>query len=200
MDIPHLIVRVFMKCLHDAKQARKENKKPFMDTYQFIIGFHTPYALCTFAIAMIFSTIVPYVPVFAGVFFMFKYFVDKYNLSFEYNTDFNGVCIIKGRVVPLMLFNIILYQLINVGFFASKVESNNKAFLYIGLAWVVFEILVIFFIWAIGKRMRYLRHKNMRDEQEAHERKESEEKRSKLTARMVEGTIVQNALEMGGLS
>ena len=48
--------------------------------------------------------------------------------------------------------------------------------------------------------MRYLRHKNMRDEQEASELKESEEKRSKLTARMVEGTIVQNALEMGGLS
>jgi len=55
-------------------------------------------------------------------FFLFKYFVDKYNLSFVYNTEFLGVGIIKRRVVPLSIFNIIVYQLINVGFFASKAQ------------------------------------------------------------------------------
>ena len=62
-----------------------------------------------FAIAMVFSTIVPYVPIFAMCFFFFKYYVDKYNLSFVYHPEFYGVGIIKRRVVPLTTFNIIVY-------------------------------------------------------------------------------------------
>ena len=67
------------------------------------------YGLSTFAIAMIFSVLVPYVTIFAIVFFMFKYYVDKYNLSFNYNTEFRSVGIIKRRVVPLSIINIIIY-------------------------------------------------------------------------------------------
>ena len=122
LDIPHTIVRGISRCCHNAKQARKENKKPFVDTYAFDLGYHMSYGLTTYAIAMVFSTLVPYVPIFAMTFFLFKYFVDKYNLSFVYNTEFLGVGIIKRRVVPLSIFNIIVYQLINVGFFASKAQ------------------------------------------------------------------------------
>lgn len=78
------------------------------------------YGLTTFAIALVFSIIVPYVGVFAFVFFCMKYYVDKYNLSFVYNQEFHGVGKIKKKVVPLSIFNVIIYQVINVGFFASK--------------------------------------------------------------------------------
>ena len=115
-----MLVRAIAKFVHDARQARKENKRPFIDTYAFDLGYHMSYGLTTFAVAMVFSTLVPYVPMFAMVFFTFKYYVDKYNLSFNYNTEFHGVGIIKRRVVPLSIFNLIVYQLINVGFFASK--------------------------------------------------------------------------------
>ena len=96
-----------------------------MDTYAFDLGYHMSYGLTTFAIAMVFSTLVPYVPVFAMAFFFFKYVVDKYNLTFVYQAEFLGVGIIKQRVVPLSIFNIIVYQLINVGFFASKAQANG---------------------------------------------------------------------------
>ena len=122
LDIPHTIVKSIKKCFHDAKQARKERPKKFVDTYAFDLGYHMSYGLTTFAIAMVFSTIVPYVPIFAMIFFTFKYYVDKYNLSFVYNAEFQGVGIIKRRVVPLTVLNIIIYQLINVGFFASKAK------------------------------------------------------------------------------
>ena len=56
--------------------------------YAFDLGYHMSYGLTTFAIAMVFSTLVPYVPIFAMIFFTFKYYVDKYNLSFVYIAEF----------------------------------------------------------------------------------------------------------------
>ena len=80
-----------------------------MDTYAYDLGYHMSYGLTTFAIALVFSVLCPYVPLFAMTFFLFKYYVDKYNLSFNYNSEFRSVGIIKRRVVPLSIFNIIVY-------------------------------------------------------------------------------------------
>lgn len=92
------------------------------------------YGLTTFAIAMMFSTLVPYVPMVAVSFFMFKYYVDKYNLSFVYNSEFRGTGIIKKRVLPMTIFNVILCQIVNVGFFASK---QGQKFLWIGVSVII---------------------------------------------------------------
>ena len=113
--------------------------------------------------AMVFSTLVPYVPVFAGFFFAGKYFVDKYNLSFVYNCEWQGMGVIKRRVVPLTTFNIILYQIVNVGFFASKAEAKNLNFLYTGVALVAVEIIgLTIFHWS-DKSKRRRQHKEMRE-------------------------------------
>ena len=109
LDIPHIIYRWFSKCCHKAKQARREHKKPFVDDYTFDLGYHTAYSLTTLAMALVFSIIVPYVPVFAMIFFMFKYYVDKYNLSFNYNTEFRSIGIIKRGVIPRIIFNVIVF-------------------------------------------------------------------------------------------
>lgn len=159
LDIPHMVVRAICKKCHNAKQYRKENKKPFIDTYAFDLGYHMSYGLTTFAIAMLFSTLVPYVPVFAMLFFLFKYYVDKYNLCFVYNTEFHGGGMIKRRVVPLSIFNVILYQLINVGFFASKAKENGTNFLYIGLVFVALECVVVCCFHFSSKRTRYTKHR-----------------------------------------
>ena len=141
LDIPHQIAKGIAQITHNARQANKEVKKEFIDTYAFDLGYHMSYGLTTFAIALCFSTLVPYVPLFATLFFMFKYYVDKYNLSFVYNTEFRGFGFIKRRVIPFSIFNIVLYQLINVGFFSSKVE--NRQFLIIGLIVVAVELVTI---------------------------------------------------------
>lgn len=116
-----------------------------------------------FAIALVFSVLVPYVPVFAMIFFMFKYYVDKYNLSFVYNTEFQGMGVIKRRVVPLAIFNVIVYQMINVGFFASKAEKKGKNYLYAGIFIVIIELIGIATFYFTAKRYRYQSHKKMRD-------------------------------------
>lgn len=163
LDLPHQTVKLFSWCYHKFKESRKEKKRPFIDTYAFDLGYHMAYSLTMFAIALVFSILVPYVPVFAMIFFMFKYYVDKYNLSFVYNTEFQGMGIIKSRVVPLAIFNVIVYQMINVGFFASKADKNGTKYLYAGIFIVIIELIAIATFYFTNKRYRYQKHKQMRD-------------------------------------
>jgi len=111
---------------------------------------------------MVFSTLVPYLPFIGVFFFYFKYYVDKYNMSFVYNSEFRGVGIIKKRVVPYTILNIVIYQIINIGFFASKVPEYTKTFLITGLVLVGVEIVTIVVITLILQQNRVIKHLKMR--------------------------------------
>ena len=93
-DLPHLIVSSIKRCVHNSKQkeelAADPNyvEKPFIDTYAFELGYHMSYGLVVSAIGILFSIIVPYIAMLCVAFFLFKYYVDKYNLSFVYNSEF----------------------------------------------------------------------------------------------------------------
>ena len=141
---------------------------------------------------MVFSVLVPYVAIFAMFFFAFKYFVDKYNISFVYNVEFQGIAVIKKRVVPLMTFNIIVYQVINVGFFVAKTETKGTTYLLLGIAIVIVELLSVIGFYLYNKRQRYAKHKKMRDKQRELREYTDELNFSKnwITSSMVEGTIV----------
>ena len=79
-------------------------QKQYVDVQAYDLGYHMSYSLTAFYIAITFSVMVPYVPLIATVFFLFKYYVDKYNLSFVYNCEFRGTGSIKNRVVMFTLF------------------------------------------------------------------------------------------------
>lgn len=64
-----------------------------------------------------FAILVPYVAFFAGVFFSFKYNVDKYNLAFVYNNEFRGNGQIFNQVMPLSILNILIFQIILIGYY-----------------------------------------------------------------------------------
>ena len=138
--------------IHNIEQANKTDKHEFVDTYAYDLGYHMSYGLTTFAIALMFSTLVPYVPLFAIIFFMFKYYVDKYNLSFVYNSEFRGTGVIRKKVIPLSIFNIILVQIVNVGFFAGK---QGQGFLWFGVVVIVLEIIIINIYYWGSKRANY---------------------------------------------
>jgi len=93
-------------------------KRPFVDRYAYDLGYHMSYGNTTFSIAILYSTMAPLVPALAILFFMFKYYVDKYNLSFVYNSEFQGTGHIKRQVIPFTIFSIYNFQFINIGFFA----------------------------------------------------------------------------------
>lgn len=147
LDIPHQIVKCISKAKHNFNQRNKPVKKPFFDTYAYDLGYHSAYGLTAFAIMLLFSTIVPYLPMIAGVFFIFKYCVDKYNLSFVYNSEFRGLGLIFRRVVPLSIYTIFMFQLINIGFFSLKTPSKNKKFyVEFGFAFMFIELILVLLV------------------------------------------------------
>ena len=150
LDLPHQTVKFISESYHNFQQRNKLNKKPFVDTYAYDLGYHSSYSLTTFAIMLLFSTIVPYLAMSGGIFFTFKYCVDKYNLSFVYNSEFRGLGKIYERVVPKAVFTIFLFQLINVGFFTTKTPSEHKGTYF--WSGVIFIALELFFVgWHIRK-------------------------------------------------
>jgi hypothetical protein len=179
LDIPHQVAKGISYCVHKARYRNKTNK-PFIDTYAYDLGYHMSYGLTVFQISMVFSTLVPYVPAFACIFFFFKYYVDKYNLSFVYNTEFRGVGIIRKRVVPFSVFNIVVYQLMNVAYFSIKVIEYNITFLVIGSIIIVAEVTGIAFFSIYTGRKRYTKHRNLRENQRRLEQQAEEARQARV--------------------
>ena len=134
LDIPHYFIRSIKKCIHNRKSRNRILKKPFVDDYAFDLGYHHSYSLVIFTIGLIFCPIVPLITVFSTLFFMFKYYVDKYNLTFVYNKEFEGGGIIKKNVLPYLLFAIYVFQILNLGLFILKF---GKVYLYAGFALIL---------------------------------------------------------------
>lgn len=109
LDLPHLIVKSLAKCKHNLQQKDRLKPKPFVDKYAFDLGYHSAYTLATMLIMLQFAILVPYVAIFAGVFFSFKYNVDKYNLTFVYNNEFRGRGEIYKLVMPLTILNVVIF-------------------------------------------------------------------------------------------
>lgn len=124
--------------------AKRVIKKEFVDDYSFDLGYHHSYSIVIFTMGMIFSTVEPLISVFGLCFFYVKYYVDKYNLSFVYNREFEGGGIIKSKVIPFIIFGIILFQLMNIGFYSAKF---GKPYLVGGLSLIAIEVMLI----CIGK-------------------------------------------------
>ena len=55
-----------------------------MDEYEFELGYNQSYTLVIFLNCLLFSNIVPIIPLFASFYFFIKYHVDKNNLVFVY--------------------------------------------------------------------------------------------------------------------
>ena len=144
LDLPHFFYTYFDKKLHNLQQRSKRAKKPYVDTYAFDLGYHSAYSLTAFAIMLLFSTIVPYLAMAAGIFFVFKYNVDKYNIAFVYPSEYKGLGVIYKRLVPLSIFTIFMFQIINIGLFTAKTPvSRRQLYFWGGFGFVIFEFMVV---------------------------------------------------------
>lgn len=159
LDLPHWCVKTCAHYYHNFVNRNKKDPKPFVDTYAFDLGYHSAYSLSAFAIMLLFATIVPYMGMIAGIFFVFKYSVDKYNLSFVYTSEFRGLGIIYKKVVPLIIFTIFMFQIINIGLFTMKTPSEYKNwYFWGGITFVTVELLVVLIYRTVTAHWKYLEH------------------------------------------
>ena len=107
-------------------------KQPFIDEYEYDIGYNQSYSLVIFLICLLFCPIVPIISFFGCGYFYFKYIGDKYNLVFTYfnKHEFGGR--IRNSVKNFMLGNIFVYMFVMVSFFGYKFPE--MPFYWIGIA------------------------------------------------------------------
>lgn len=102
--------------------------------------------------ALIFSGTQPLITLFAALYFTLKYYIDKYNLTFVYNREFEGGGVIKKQVLPFLLFAIYIFELLNIGYFSIKDNSYFKG----GMIAVTIQSVVIIFanVWYNHKKKK----------------------------------------------
>jgi len=133
LDIPHHIVKFFKYLSHKNAQKKEVSKKPFVDDFAYDLGYYQSHAIVIFTMGLIFSGTNPPIGIFITLFFAIKYWIEKYNLTFVYNRDFEGGGVIKKQVLPFMVFAIYLFQLLNIGYFTTNGAMYYKG----GLIFVV---------------------------------------------------------------
>lgn len=68
---------------------------------------------------LIFTGAIPLISLFIALFFFFRYYIDKYNLIFVYNREFEGGgIIVKKQVLPLVTLSLYLFQILNFFYFS----------------------------------------------------------------------------------
>jgi hypothetical protein len=103
---------------YKSRQRKELEKKPFVDNFAYDLGFFQSHAIVIFALGLIFSGTNPLIGFFVTLFFTFKYWIEKYNLTFVYNREFEGGGAIKKQVLPFMVFSVYLFQTLNMGYFS----------------------------------------------------------------------------------
>ena len=89
-----------------------------------------------------FSGTTPLISVFCWLFFYLKYYIDKYNLTFVYNREFEGRGVIKKQVLPFMLLSIYIFQLLNMGYFTIFHHNYFKG----SLIYITFQSIGLIFL------------------------------------------------------
>lgn len=102
---------------------------------------------------LIFSGTMPVISLFATLFFSFRYYIEKYNLTFAYNKEFEGGGVIKKQVLPFMMLAIYMFEFLNLGYFTFKF---GDMFFKWGLAFIAGQTILIVFLNAIysGKKKK----------------------------------------------
>jgi len=98
---------------------KEVHKRPFVDNYPFDLGYYTSFSIVVFCTGLVFSGTVPIISYFMAIFFYVRYYIDKYNLIFVYNREFEGGgIIVKHLVIPLILLSLYLFQILNLAYFS----------------------------------------------------------------------------------
>lgn len=124
IDAPHRIMRFFKLWLHERNQKHLQNGSQYIDDYQFDLGYNQSYCLVIFLNCLLFSCVVPIIPLFACLYFLIKYQVDKYNLIFVYYKRYDSGGKMRETVNQYMVFNLYVYLIVMFSFFGLKFPDN----------------------------------------------------------------------------
>lgn len=153
LDVPHFIY-LGMKRMFLRTQEYQNNDVE--DDWYFDIGYHFAFSITIFTVIYLFSASVPLIPLFGFIFFAFKYFIDKYNFMFVYQTEFESRGNVGQAVIRYTTFSLILFQAIMCGLFTS---IFGRDFIVASIILLFGEILymIIFRVFSLSELREALR-------------------------------------------
>ena len=99
---------------------------------------------------LLFSVTMPIVAGLAALFFFFRFHIEKYNMIFVYQQDYESYGFINKTIIPYQLFSVILFQAMNFSFIDYLAASNNFNS-YAGF-FVVFQVIGVVILYFVIKR------------------------------------------------
>ena len=121
------------------------NVEPFRDEFEFELAYNQSYTCVIFLNCLLFSSIVPIIPMFACFYFYVKYLIDKYNLVFVYYKKFDSGGKIRNGVKKFLVYNLVFYLIVINSFFLFRFEYPE--FKWLGPLLVIGWILVLCYIF-----------------------------------------------------
>jgi hypothetical protein len=121
----------------------------------FDYGYHYSFSITVFILTLCFSSTIPLIAPFGSLFFIMKYYIDKYNLLFVYPAEFESHGNIFGLVVKFNLLGIFFFQFIISNLFIKIFHEKDYA-IYATLLYIVVSIFIYYammnvFITKIGE-------------------------------------------------
>ena len=89
---------------------------PLIDDFPFDIGYNKSFSCTIGLISLIFAVPMPIMSMFGALFFFFKYFIDKYNIIYVYQQDFESDCRMRNDLIVYLIWGVIIFQLLNFAF------------------------------------------------------------------------------------
>ena len=96
------------------------------------------------------------------MFFTIKYWIEKYNLTFVYNREFEGGGVIKKQVLPFMMFSVYLFQVLNMGYFSIYGDSFFKS----GVIFIVVQSLLLVVLYYLYNEKKEISRRELSDMEE----------------------------------
>lgn len=103
-----------------------------------------------FAMGLFFSGTSPIQAVFTCVYFTTYYWVEKYNLAFVYNKEYDGVGTMYKPVIPMMVIILYLFEFMLIGYFSLR----NKEYFLGGLIFIIVQTVIFFLLNTYAKKKR----------------------------------------------
>lgn len=91
----------------------------------FDLGYQQSFSIAMFTLVFLFSTIQPILLPFGCLFFLVKYFVDKYNIVYVYRSNYESDGIIRKQIVIFMLISVFIFSFIMIFIFAFMIPEDD---------------------------------------------------------------------------
>merc|ERR1712176_441302 len=148
-DVPHLVTRLI------GRYRAFLTERKHVDTYFFQIGYYQGFTMTMFMMCLLFSIMMPIVTAFALTFFYIRFYIEKYNILYVYQQEYENYGYTRDWLIPYMICVTILFQIFNFTFIHSTIDIGVSPM--ITICFVVLQVLFLALCYCAFKKYKRFR-------------------------------------------